>query len=62
VAYTPTEVAEMLGINKVTLYRYIREGLMPARKLGTRNYRITQEDIETFLSRKTTAETPNDES
>jgi excisionase family DNA binding protein len=49
-AYTATEVSEMLGINRVTIYRHIRDGKLPARKVGERSYRITQEDIDTFLA------------
>ena len=40
----------MLGINRVTVYRLIREGKLPARRVGERALRIRQEDIDTFLA------------
>ena len=52
--YTVEEAAALLKINKVTMYRYIREGKMPARRVGERGYRITDRDIEDYLSDRTT--------
>ena len=42
----------MLGINRVTVYRLIREGKLPARRIGERALRITPADIEVFLSQR----------
>lgn len=32
--YTPREVAAMLGVGVCTVYRWVRKGELPARKLG----------------------------
>jgi excisionase family DNA binding protein len=45
---TPQEVAEYLQLTPDTIYRYIREGLLVASKLG-RQYRIPKKNVETFL-------------
>lgn len=45
---TPQEVAEYLQLTPDTVYRYIREGLLVASKLG-RQYRIPKKNVETFL-------------
>ena len=45
---TPQEVAEYLQITPDTVYRYIREGLLVASRLG-RHYRIPKKNVETFL-------------
>lgn len=49
IAYSPAEVAEMLGITTETVYRMIRRGEIKARKVGSRNYRILNEDISQYL-------------
>ncbi len=45
---TVAQVADYLQLNKLTVYRYIREGKLPAIKLG-RTFRIMREDIHWFL-------------
>jgi excisionase family DNA binding protein len=45
---TPEQVAEFLQITKDTVYRYIREGKLPAVRLG-RSYRVPREDLDLFL-------------
>lgn len=53
--YTTDQAAEVLQINIQTLRRWIRQGKLPASKLGS-DYRITGEDIKALLdSTKTTA-------
>ena len=46
--YTTQQAAEILQINIQTLRKWIREGKLPASKLGS-DYRITGEDIKSFL-------------
>ncbi len=46
--YTTDQAAEVLQINSQTLRKWIREGKLPASKLGS-DYRITGEDIKSFL-------------
>lgn len=45
---TVAQVATYLQINKLTVYKYIREGRLPAVRLG-RAFRVRQEDVERFL-------------
>lgn len=42
------EVAELLMLNILTVYDYIREGKLVAVKFG-RNYRIDENDLEKFI-------------
>lgn len=46
---TAEQAAEYLQIHKVTVYKYIRSGLLPAVKLG-KVYRIYRKDVETLLA------------
>lgn len=45
---TVEQAADYLQVHKMTLYRYIREGLLPAVRLG-RMYRLFRRDVEAFL-------------
>lgn len=49
VYYTPREVAEHLKLRVQTVYEYIREGRLPAIRLGNR-CRIAHSDLEAFLA------------
>ena len=52
--YTIDEVAELLKVSKMTLYRYIKSKKLPAIKLW-KEYRVTASDLQSFLdSKKTT--------
>lgn len=46
---TAEEVAEMLKVNIMTIYRYIKAGKIQAYKLG-KNFRIEKKEFERFLS------------
>jgi len=46
--YTPFEISEMLRVNKMTIYRYIRAGKIKAYKIG-KDYRIEEKEYERFL-------------
>ena len=46
--YTPEEVATMLKVNKVTVYRHIRSGLLRASKIG-QQYRISEEQLKDYF-------------
>lgn len=48
---TVEQAAEYLQVHKITLYRYIREGLLPAVRLG-KMYRLFRRDVEAFLDSK----------
>jgi excisionase family DNA binding protein len=46
--YTPEEVAQKLKLNINTIWRYIREGKLPASLMG-RKYRISEEQLDRFM-------------
>jgi excisionase family DNA binding protein len=46
--FTPEEIAEVLKINKLTVYKYIKSGRFKAIKLG-RHYRISEKDLDWFV-------------
>jgi len=46
--YTPLEISEMLRVNIMTVYRYIRAGKINAHKIG-KDYRIDEKEYEKFL-------------
>ena len=51
---TVNEVADILRVSKLTIWRYIEAGKLPAYKVG-RDWRIDQEEFEKFLqSRRST--------
>lgn len=45
---TVEQVAGYLQLNKLTVYKYVREGRIPAAKLG-KAYRIRKSDLDWFL-------------
>lgn len=46
---TVEQAAAYLRVHKVTVYKYIRAGLLPAAKLG-KVYRIRRHDVEALLA------------
>ncbi len=54
---TVEQVAAYLQLNRLTVYRYIREGQIPATKIG-KAYRVLRADLDRFLeSRRTVSPT-----
>lgn len=45
---TVEQVAAYLQLNKLTVYKYVRDGRIPASKLG-KAYRIRKADVDWFL-------------
>ena len=45
------EVADRLGVEYKTVYRLVRQGDLPAGKIG-RIYRVQEEDIESYFERQ----------
>lgn len=45
---TVDQVAAYLQLNRLTVYRYVREGRIPAAKIG-KVYRILRADVDRFL-------------
>jgi len=48
--YTIEEVAEMLKVVYLTVYRWIQDGKLKAYKAG-KQYRIKKEDLDYFLNK-----------
>jgi len=46
--YTPNQISNLLKVNTLTIYSYIRKGKLEAIKLG-RHYRISQQGLDRFL-------------
>ena len=51
--YTPQEVARMLKVAYLTVYRWIKAGKLKAYKVE-KQYRIKAEDLDAFLDTKKT--------
>ncbi len=51
--YTPTDLAELLSVNVMTIYRYIKAGRLVAHKIG-KEYRISHADFERFMAKTKT--------
>lgn len=49
---TAREVATLLGIHLVTVYRWAAEGRIPSIKLGNGSLRFLPDHIEAFLSER----------
>ncbi len=45
---TVEQVAAYLQLNKLTVYKHVREGRIPASKIG-KSYRIRRSDVDWFL-------------
>lgn len=45
---TVEQAADLMQVHRITVYRYIREGRLPAVKLG-KIYRLFSRDVEAFL-------------
>ena len=50
---TIQEVADQLRLSRLTVYRYISSGKLPAFKLG-RDFRISQDEVIDFLNNRKT--------
>jgi len=46
--YSPEQLAEKLQLSVRTIWAYIRDGKLPATKLG-RKYRISEEQLDRFM-------------
>jgi excisionase family DNA binding protein len=50
---TVNEVADLLRVSRMTVYRLIKEGQMPALRVG-RSYRLREDDVDDYLSSRYT--------
>jgi excisionase family DNA binding protein len=46
---TPEEAARLLGLSPFTVRRLLRQGELPGRKVGKRQWRIPRADLEEYL-------------
>lgn len=51
--YKAEDLAELLEVNIMTIYRYIKAGRLKAYKLG-REFRIEKKEFDTFLKKVST--------
>jgi excisionase family DNA binding protein len=51
--YTAKELAEVLGLNVMTIYRYINAGKLKAYKIG-KEFRIENSEFEKFMHKAKT--------
>ena len=51
--YTAFDLADKLGVNVMTIYRYIKAGKLKAYKIG-KEFRIGNENFEAFLEKVST--------
>lgn len=52
--YTPEEVANLLSVSTMTIYRAIKSKELGAVKFGYKNLRISKEDLDEFLNKHKT--------
>ena len=45
---TPAEVAELLRVSSMTVYRLIKSGELRAARIG-KSYRISEDDVDAYL-------------
>src|SRR5579864_5234138 len=50
--YSIAQAAALLGVSRVSIWRWIRDGRLPAARLGHRTTRITRADLEHLLTRQ----------
>jgi excisionase family DNA binding protein len=50
---TVSEVADLLRVSRMTVYRLIKTGDIPALRVG-RNYRLREEDVHNYLTERYT--------
>ena len=51
----PEQVATLIGVSRRTVYVWIDQGLMPARRVGPRLLRVSAEDLGEFERRSAEA-------
>ena len=56
--YSLEEVADILKVSRRTLYTYVKEGKLPAVKMG-KYWRVSHENLQAFISTGTTVSDAN---
>ena len=49
--FSLNDVADKLGMSRMTIYRYVVSKKLPAYKFG-RDYRVQKDDLEKFISQR----------
>lgn len=52
--YTISDICNLLGVTKVTVYKYIKDGKLEAVKIG-RDWKVTQSALNEFINKGTRA-------
>ncbi|NYG53793.1 helix-turn-helix domain-containing protein [Nocardioides perillae] len=47
---TVAEVAQMMRVSKMTVYRLVHNGELPALRVG-RSFRVTEQDVDAYLQK-----------
>ena len=47
--YSLQQIAEKLGMSRMTIYRYVKSKKLPAYQFG-RDFRVRQSDLDDFIS------------
>jgi len=47
--YTPAQVAELLQVSRLTVYRWIARGRLRVRRVGARVVRVPESSIQSLL-------------
>lgn len=47
---TPSEAMELLGIRKNLFYKLLKDGTIPAKRLGNKVWRISKKELIHFIS------------
>lgn len=47
---TVAEVAQMMRVSKMTVYRLVHNGDLPALRVG-RSFRVTEQDVDAYLQK-----------
>ncbi|MCA1838836.1 MAG: helix-turn-helix domain-containing protein [Actinomycetota bacterium] len=55
---TVVEVATMMRVSNMTVYRLIKSGQLPALKVG-KNYRLRSSDVENYLEERSVGRAGN---
>jgi len=55
VSYTPTELAQVLGVKPSTVYAWLSRGELHGNKVGARRF-ITQQQVKEFYEYRRTGE------
>jgi excisionase family DNA binding protein len=50
---TVSEVAELLRVSSMTIYRLIKDGELPAVRVG-KSYRLLEHDVDAYLAKQYT--------